>query len=268
VVAEAIKDTTRWSEISYDLDRGIGWRAHIGMVIISNDQTLPCEARAMLAVPGVALYESRLSTIRQRNEPVTAGNLRDQVEKIDGAVRQINTMRSSDVVALGCTSAAMVIGAAELERKVRAVHPGARVTNPFTAIIAALRAVGASRVGYVSPYPEDLASRMVHEIEANGVSVPLAISFRSEGGCIGDEAPFISPQSISEAVRHAVESADIDTVVVACTQMRAAGIIDELEDATGKTILSSNQALCWHALRLAGYEEPVLGWGRLFRTKL
>jgi maleate isomerase len=238
------------------------------MVVISNDQTLPHEARAMLAVPGVALYESRLSTIRQRNEPVTAAGLRDQAEKIDGAVRQINTMRSSDVVALGCTSAAMVIGAEELERKVRAIHPGARVTNPFTAIIAALRAVGASRVGYISPYPEDLASRMVHEIEAKGVSVPLAISFRSEGGCIGDEAPFISPQSISEAVRHTVKCADIDTVVVACTQMRAAGIIDELERATGKTILSSNQALCWHALRLAGYEEPVPGWGWLFRTRL
>ncbi|WP_429464337.1 hypothetical protein [Paraburkholderia sp. JPY465] len=59
--------------------------------------------------------------------------------------------------------------------------------------------------------------------------------------------------------------ADADTIVVACTQMRAAHVIDALERETGKRIISSNQALCWHALRLAECDDDVPGWGQLFR---
>ena len=78
-------------------------------------------------------------------------------------------------------------------------------------------------------------------------------------------APFVSPQSIARAVRQLVEGAEIDTVVIARTQMRAAAIIEQLEQETGKTIISSNQAMCWHALRLAGCAVTVSRWGRLFR---
>ena len=55
---------------------------------------------------------------------------------------------------------------------------------------------------------------------------------------------------------------------MACTQMRPAHLIEELEGSIGKPVITSNQALCWHALRLAGYREPVEGWGQLFRAPL
>ena len=34
----------------------------------------------------------------------------------------------------------------------------------------------------------------------------------------------------------------------------------------GRLVTSSNHAMAWHALRLAGCKEPVQGFGRLFRT--
>lgn len=258
---------TRWKELAYKMDRGIGSRAHIGMVVISNDQTLSAEARAMLNVPGIALYESRLPTTRKRNEPVSAKNLGDQAAEIEKAVQQINTLIPSDVVALGCTSAAMVIGREELERRVKEVHPGALVTDPFSAILAALESVGAKNIAYVSPYPQNLAEQMIAGIEANGYSVLVAGTFKNEVGFIGDEAPFISPESIAHSVKTILLdtcASEVDTVIVACTQMRAASVIRSLETETGKTIITSNQALCWHALRLAGCSDQIKGWGRLF----
>ncbi|WP_411431441.1 hypothetical protein [Sinorhizobium meliloti] len=50
--------------------------------------------------------------------------------------------------------------------------------------------------------------------------------------------------------------------------MRAAGVIAELEKEIGKTIITSNQALCWHALRLSGCQHIVPGRGRLFEATL
>lgn len=268
LVQQSRPTSNLWSSMPYEVDDGIGHRAHIGMVVISNDQTLSYEARAMLAIPGVALYESRIPSTRGRNEDVTFGGLTGLFDSIDGALKLINEMRPSDVIALGCTSAALVIGPNELERRVRIVHPQAKVTDPFTGILAALRSLGSARVGFVSPYPRDVAEKMVRGMETVGLKVPTLVRFDNDSGFVADEAPFISPVSISNAVRHAIRSADVDTVVVACTQMRAAAIIGDLEKQTGKAIISSNQALCWHALRLAGCRDVVDGWGRLFEREL
>ncbi|WP_321897264.1 maleate cis-trans isomerase family protein [Burkholderia cepacia] len=254
-----------WSEIPYETDAGTGTRAHIGLVAISNDQTLPIEARAMLTLPGIALYESRIAASRAKNEPVSVENLDVLFDKIEASLRLINVMRPSDVIALGCTSAAMVTGPEELERRVRNVHPHALVTDPFTAIKSALKALKSTRVGYISPYPRDLAARMVDGIESSGPSVMTAVTFHNDGGFIGDEAPFISLESISRAVRQVTDNFDVDTVVVACTQMRGAEIVEQLENETGVSITTSNHALCWHALRLAKYHDEIQGWGRLFR---
>jgi maleate isomerase len=263
----AAADTKIWSTVNYAVDAGIGARAHIGMVVIDNDQTLSYEARAMLTIAGVALYESRISST-DGDQPVSNALMAKMFDEVDGAIRQINTKRPSDVIALGCTSAAMVIGPAELERRVHRVFPHARVTDPFTGIISALGALKSSKVGYVSPYSREVAEKMVKGIEGAGYQVPTIVTFKNPAGVIRDEAPFIAPASISAAVLEAVERADVDTVVVACTQMRAASSIADLERRTGKAVISSNQALCWHALRLAGCRDKVLGWGRLFETNL
>ncbi|RKR31515.1 MULTISPECIES: Asp/Glu/hydantoin racemase [Paraburkholderia] len=254
----------QWVSVPYELTTGIGSRAHIGMVVISNDQTLSHEARAMLSLPGVALYESRIPTARGSGQAVSKDTLRQQADKIGTAIKLINSMRPSDVIALGCTSAAMVIGQSELERLVREVHPSALVTDPFRGIKAALKALKSKKIGYVSPYPQDVASDMVHALEDIGMDVTSVCTFSNPTGFIGDEAPFISPESVADGIRKAVHTAEADTIVVACTQMRAAQVIDALERETGKRIISSNQALCWHALRLAECDDAVTGWGQLF----
>ena len=43
-----------------ELDGGLGWRAAIGLVVLATDQTMEHEFRALIQMPGVAFYESRL----------------------------------------------------------------------------------------------------------------------------------------------------------------------------------------------------------------
>jgi maleate isomerase len=40
-------------------------------------------------------------------------------------------------------------------------------------------------------------------------------------------------------------------------------VIEALEQDLGKPVISSNSAMMWHALRLAGVRQPVTGYGRL-----
>jgi maleate isomerase len=42
--------------------------------------------------------------------------------------------------------------------------------------------------------------------------------------------------------------------------------VEGLEAKLGKPVTSSNHALAWHCLRLAGYTAPLKGFGRLMQV--
>lgn len=56
---------------------------------------------------------------------------------------------------------------------------------------------------------------------------------------------------------------EVDALFVAGTGLRVSAVLGGLEAAIGKPVVTSNQALAWHSLRLAGYGRPVEGYGRL-----
>jgi maleate isomerase len=56
----------------------------------------------------------------------------------------------------------------------------------------------------------------------------------------------------------------VDAVFVSCTSIRLAETARELEAELGKPVTSSNHAMAWHALRLAGIAEPMPQWGKLY----
>jgi maleate isomerase len=58
----------------------------------------------------------------------------------------------------------------------------------------------------------------------------------------------------------------VDAVFVSCTSLRLVEQIEQLEADLGKPVTSSNHALAWHTLRLAGYRESIKGFGALLRT--
>jgi maleate isomerase len=264
-MTELARPTTGYVHLPYTTDAGIGSKAHIGMVITSNDQTLPYEARNLLNIPGVALYESKVLSTRQRDAEISIEALGRLAEPIVAAVRQINTMHAPDVVAVGCTSGAMAIGPAVLRDKIKTVYPNAQATDPLTGLIQALRTLRARNICFISPYPPAVSEPMIAALRTAGFQVPLVGAFHRDGSNIGADAPFIDPTSIVEAAVQMGHAETVDVVLLACTQLRVAERIEDIEAAIGKPVITSNQAMCWHALRLTGYAQPVEGAGRLFR---
>ena len=60
------------------------------------------------------------------------------------------------------------------------------------------------------------------------------------------------------------DKAEIDAVFVSCTSVRLAEAAAEIEKEIGLPVTSSNHAMAWHALRLAGVSDAMPQWGRLF----
>ena len=63
------------------------------------------------------------------------------------------------------------------------------------------------------------------------------------------------------------DRADADAIFISCGALRSIEIIDELEQLAGKPVITSNQAMAWDVMRLAGIEDRVSGYGRLLGEK-
>ena len=76
----------------------------------------------------------------------------------------------------------------------------------------------------------------------------------------------ISEASVAAGVRKIAAQGECDAVCVSCTSLRLFGVVAELEAELGVPVVSSNLALLWQLLRLAGVDDQLDGLGTLFAT--
>ncbi len=245
----------------YQLDEGIGYRVRIGLIVLATDQTIEYEFRRMLALPGVALYESRLA-----NAPtITPETLQAMERDIPTATALLLPNLPLDVVAYACTSGAMVIGDDHVRAGIWQVRHDIAWTTPMAAAFAAFKALAARRICLIAPYVDAINRAMRRTIQETGFEVPVMGSWN-----LADDTTVarIAPSTIRQAVLELGCSEAVDMVFVACTSLRVADAVEALEQELGKPVTSSNHALAWHCLRLAGYDDLVPGFGRLFTCRL
>ena len=150
-----------------DLDGGLGWRAAIGLVVLATDQTMEHEFRALINLPGVAFYESRVF-----NDPeIRPDTLRAIGPRIAPSVALILPGLKLDVVAFGCTSATMTLGEEAVFAEIHKIRPGVACTTPVTAALAAFRALGAKSIGLLTPYAPAINASLVEIFRARGIDV-------------------------------------------------------------------------------------------------
>jgi maleate isomerase len=265
---EAVRNLTQGDDmiliehLPFETDGGIASRARIGLIVLATDYTIEHEWRQIIApLDGVALYESRILNDQQ----ITPETLMAMEPRIAAAADLILPGASLDVVAYGCTSASMAIGEEKVFERIRSVRPDAKCTTPITAAFAAFHAFGARRIGVLTPYRADVNRIVAAYVAARGFEVPVFGSFNEENDGI---VARITPAAIKRGVMAIKERARIDAVFVSCTSVRLAEAAAAIEIEIGIPITSSNHAMAWHALRLAGVADAMTQWGRLFTLPL
>lgn len=238
-------------------DSGLGARANIGLIVLATDQTIEHEWRLLLGLPGVALYQSRI----WNDSTITPETLRAMEPGIAGAARLILPGMKLDVIGFGCTSATMVLGEDTVAARVREARPGIAVTNPVTAAFAAFRALRAERIAVLTPYSDDVNAGIRAYVERAGFQVAAFGSFREPDDRI---VARIAPDAIAEAAERLVAGSGAQALFVSCTSLRLVEQVEALEARIGIPATSSNHAMGWHALRLAGIADARPEFGRLF----
>ena len=156
----------------------------IGLLVPSSNTTMETEVPALLRARERARPEDTFSfhSARLRMEDVTPEGLRAMNEETGRATAELADLRP-DVVATACLVAIMAQGPgshraaeAEIESILEQEHARAPVVSSAGALVDALHALGARRIGIVAPYLEELTRLVVAYIEDAGIEVGDAIS--------------------------------------------------------------------------------------------
>jgi len=166
----------------------------------------------------------------------------------------------------------LIVGGNSLEMRDWSVEKQAWYTGEFAeraegkpfvlatdAVIAALRTVGAKRVGMMSPLSVENSKSAVDYYTAMGFDIAAATALLLDHPVNAVNVPM---GRVVEAFEE-VDSPDIDTLLHVGGSLGIVPLVQELEDKFGKPVLSVNAATYWYALRKMGINDPIPGYGRL-----
>ncbi len=230
-----------------------GVRKKFGMMLPSSNTIAEPQIEAMLP-PGISLHTTRL---RLSSGKHALGML----EKLEEAV-QLMADAHVDRLIFHCTAVSMHSPEmpAHITERVKAVA-SIPLTITSEAVLAALKALGASKIVLMTPYDQATNDREVAFLEHNGITVLREKGLGLDGGV---EMAAIEPEQwYAETL--ALKNDAADAYFISCTTVRSAEVIAKLEDALGKPVITSNQAMLWQALRDAGIADRIDGFGRLLR---
>jgi maleate isomerase len=164
-------------------------------------------------------------------------------------------------LAIGLTTDAGPGGVAKLAARTSELSErlGIPVCNASEADHAALRALGATRVGVVTPFDAALDKNVQANVEQAGFQV-TAIK--------GTEAPSLpaiceTPIADIRRVFLSVAESDCEAILQVGTALPVVAEIAALEQEIGRPIVACNAAVYWQTLRAVGIDDRIAGFGRL-----
>ena len=182
----------------------------------------------------------------------------DKVEALDA--------EGVDVINVGGSPVVTLHGKAGHERLLEEI--AARTSRPFVTALQAeiegIRAVGGTRVLIASPYPLKQTARRVAVLEEEGIAVAAHDSLDIERNfeITQLDPALVARQAIDLAERHP----EGDVVYLPCGSLPVTTVIDEIEEATGRPVVTCVQAQVYACLDRGGFDRPIEGYGKLLRS--
>lgn len=162
-----------------------------------------------------------------------------------------------DLIATNCTAAGVVNGPDAINARVQAATNIAAVTT-IEAVLAACDALGAKKLALVTAYGAHVVAAEQAFFAQRGFTVVAeasrACATPFEQGTLPPEVWFELATSLPR---------EYDAVLISCAGIRVSGVIEPIEKAVGKPVITSNAALLWYCLRKLGIRAPSRGYGVL-----
>ena len=236
-------------------DAGRNARGKIGFVLIPNEQTIEKDMLSW-APKDVGMYFSRAIMPHE----ISTSALAKCKDTLAETAKRILPDDKLDVICFACTSGAVAVGEDISMKELIKAHPDSKATTLITGVRKALNTLGIKKLSIGTPYADELNTEMAKYFIQNDFEI---LNFQGMNLDYDRDMIKVSPDYLIEFAK-AVDHPESDGFLMSCGALRAMDVIDQIEDAIGKPVVTSNQAMLWECLRLAGIEDKISKLGKLF----
>lgn len=248
-------DTVMSTPREPELDAGKHYRTRLGFILMSTDLAAESDFFA-LAPEGVAVHVTRLKT----DDYTTHETLARHIEHMADAASRIQPDAKPDVISYSCTSGSIVIGEERVAEEIRKGAPWAKPMCLVTGVVDALRELGAKQIVVGTPYLDEINTLEAEFLVAKGFDV---LDIQGLNLATGVEFGRVTP-AYWKAFAQEIDRPDADAIFLSCGGIRSLEVAEEIEQLTGKPVITSNQAQFWSCLRRAGIKDHIRGFGQIF----
>ena len=227
----------------------------LGLIIPSVNVVIEHDLRRFLP-DGVSAHITRV-----RLTGTSQAELARVLEDVPGAAGLLADA-GMDAIGLACTGASMMGGPGG-ERVLStslAAACGVPATNTVEALLDAFAALGLRRIALFSPFDDRFNATEAAMLAAAGLDVVDTVGL---GLADPRQVCELSPEDIV-AQATAADCRQADGLFLSCANLRGFEAVASLEPMLGKPVVTSNQAVLWAMLRLAGASLAPIGAGQLF----
>jgi maleate cis-trans isomerase len=229
-------------------------RARIGMIIPSvNSMTEPQFNH--FAPPGLGVHVARARVAGEWKRPLAV-----MAEEIATSAKLLADV-APDLIVFHCTDTSMTQGPHGEGRILEIIKDATGIEALATSrlVLEALQALGLRRLLLLSPYKSNQA--VIDYLGATGFAVVHDVAL----GLKSLEFAAVTPREWAELARKHDRS-DTDGIFLSCTNTTQIEAVAEIEDALGKPVVNSNQAVLWGCVkRLKSALAPLPPMARLGR---
>jgi maleate isomerase len=231
----------------------------IGVLVPAGNPTVEPELYRM-APPAATLHFARLDA-GEGTPGAHAGMERRLLAYLDALPTVLPALAAvrPAVVVLAHTSVSYALGYAHepglVDRMTKLA--GAPGLTASRAILTAFAHLGVRRIALATPYSEAIETLGAAYWKAAGLDV---VAHRRLEGVANI---YEETEERAYALGRSVDMRDADALLISGTGLPTAGIVQKLEDEIGKPVVTGQTAALWDALRVAGVDARVGGYGRL-----
>ncbi|MDH6147598.1 maleate isomerase [Paraburkholderia sp. WSM4179] len=139
---------------------------------------------------------------------------------------------------------------------------GVPASTSSLAQLDVLKHYGIKRFALAVPYVEEPTRKIIETYGNQGFTVVNTARLDQTENVVIGNTPF---ERIKQLLRDA-DSPDAECLVVACTNLPATTVVDEMEAELGKPVFDSIAVTLWKALKMTSIDVPLHGFGKLLRA--
>ena len=234
-------------------------RARIGFIIPSSNRMVEPQMQRY-APQGVQAHFQRLRMTNQHKRP-----LPELMPSILSAVEHLMDSKC-DIVVFQCTGTSMSGGVDMDKHVVREIAATAKrpAISTASAINAALAALDAKRLVFISETKQKGHDAKLQYMREAGYDIVADRAASLEN----TDAYCTTPPRFWYDMALSLKDDRAQAYFISCANIHSIEVIEDLENALQRPVITSNQAALWCALRTIGLPDVVPGLGSLFRRAL